>query len=380
MVERICQDVLEAELTEYLNAGPWERAQGRTGYRNGYKDRAINTRIGTLRLQVPYSRDGGFAPRLFARYQRSERALQATLMEMVLQGVSTRRVGRVTELLCGRNFSAETVANLCKQMDGPIRTFLSRPLRGSYPYVIFDARYEKVRVADHVVDQAVLVIVGVNDGGYREVLGVEIGDLESESTWGDIFGRLRDRGLSGVRMVVSDDHRGLRKAIARYFGGIMWQRCQLHFLRNLCGHVPRSARKELAATLHRLWESGDPAVYRRDLALAVEQYRSRWPKVAALLETDTDDTMQVMHVPEEHRKRLRTTNVIERVNEMIRARTRVVRIFPNRESCLRLVTAILMELHEDWITGYRYLTFSEEPGTPAESTAAVPEKLVAVAT
>jgi len=358
LVESVCQEIIEAEITQYLGAETYERSEGRTGYRNGYKPRTIKTRVGELHFQVPQSRDGKFSPELFQRYQRSEKALRLTLMEMFLQGVSTRKVEKLTEALCGTDFSASLVSHLCKQLDATIDAFRKRPLKEEYPYLIIDARYEKVRVNGQVVDQAVLIIVGVNDKGYREVLGIEIADLESESTWGDIFRQLKDRGLKGVRLVVSDDHRGLRNALTRYFTGCAWQRCRVHFIRNICGYIPRWLRKNLITTLHQIWDNTAVEHYEEDVSVAIKKW-AQYPKVAAMLENDLCDTMQIMHIPEEHRDRLTTTNSIERVNQLIKARTRIVRIFPNRESCVRLIAALLMELHEEWITGHRYLTFQE---------------------
>jgi len=267
---------------------------------------------------------------------------------------------------------------LCKQLDGSLETFRTRPLQGNYPYLVIDARYEKVRVAGQVVDQAVLIIVGVNEQGYREILAVEIADLESESTWGDIFRQLKDRGLQGVRLLVSDDHRGLRKALTRHFTGCAWQRCRVHFIRNICGYVPRWMRKDLIMTLHQIWDNTAVEPYKEDVGVAVDRW-AKYPKVATMLEEDLFDTMQIMHIPEEHQDRLTTTNSIERVNQMIKARTRVVRIFPNRESCMRLICALLMELHEDWITGHRYLKF-QEPEEAHSETAASVEKPVAAGT
>jgi transposase-like protein len=301
-------------------------------------------------------------------------------MEMVLQGVSTRKVEKVTEMLCGTHFSASLVSHLCKQMDEAIGTFRTRSLIKNYPYLIIDARYEKVRVDGQVVDQAVLIIVGVNEEGFREVLGVEVADLESESTWGDIFRQLKDRGLKGVRLLVSDDHRGLRKALTRYFTGCVWQRCRVHFVRNICGLVALRDRKELAMTLHQIWENTEVEAYKEDASWAIEHYQERNPKVARMLEEELEYTMQVMAFPEEHRKRLTTTNAVERVNQTIKTRTRIVRIFPNRESCIRLVTALLMELHEDWITGHRYLKFQEMDEERVETETSVQKEAVAVTT
>ena len=360
LVEQVCQQIIEAELSRYLGAETYERTEGRIGYRNGYKSRNLTTRIGQLHFQVPQSRDGKFSPELFQRYQRSEKALQLTLMEMVLQGVSMRKVETVTEVMCGTGFSATQVSELCAGMDEALEAFRNRPLKGTYPYLMVDARYEKVRVDHQVVSQAVLIIHGVNDRGYREVLAVEVADLESGSTWGDIFRRLRDRGLQGVRLVVSDNHRGIKEAVSRYFHGSMWQRCRVHFLRNLWGKVSLKNRGELTDILHRIWTNKTYQAAQEDIRTAADKYRRRYPMVAAMLEDDLEDTFAVETLPEHHQRKLRTTNGPERVNEILRGRTRLVRIFPNRASCLRLCTALLQEIHESWITGHRYLSFPEQ--------------------
>lgn len=360
LVENICQNILEAEITRHLEAEPYQRSDNRKGYRNGYKPRALKTRIGKLSFQVPQSRDGSFSTELFARYQRSEKALSLALMETVIQGVSTRKVKKITEALCGTDFSAGLVSSLCKTMDEELDKFRNRDLSDtSYTYLIIDARYEKIRVAGQVVNQAVLIIVGVNEAGYREVLSVEIANLESESTWGEIFKRLKDRGLRGIRLVVSDDHQGLKNALFRYFSGVLWQRCQVHFIRNLLGLVSRKEKKQLIKSLHYIWESEDLKEAQSKIRQVVAFYEGKYPEVADKIEAETEETLSVLSLPQEHRKRLATTNCLERLSQTIKQRTRVVRIFPNRESCLRLVTALLQETHEDWITGHKYLNMSK---------------------
>ena len=367
LVEGICQEYLEAEITRYLGVEPYERSEHRNGHRNGYKPRTLNTRIGQLHFQVPQSRDGKFHPELFQRYQRSEKALRLTLMEMVLKGVTTRKIERVTEVLCGTSFSASMVSQLCQEMDEQLAAFRNRQLTGEYPYIIIDARYEKVRRDGEVVSSAVLMIIGVNEEGYREVLAVEVTALESESTWGDIFRRLKERGLKGVRLVVSDDHIGLKNAVMHHFTGCRWQRCRVHFLRNACGKVSPKDRKELIKILQRIWERSSRQEAQTEIRMAADIYRTKYPAVAQMLEEEIEDTFAISSLPEEHRKRLTTTNALERVSQTIKSRTRLVRIFPNQESCLRLVTALLQELHEDWITGHKYLTMPESEWPERES-------------
>ena len=357
---------LEAEITKYLGAEPYERSENRKGYRNGYKGRSLKTRLGMLRLQVSQSRDGNFSPGLFQRYQRSEKALRLTLMEMVRQGVTTRKVERVTEVLCGINFSASSVASLCQRLDEELEKFRTRPLESYYPYLLIDARYEKVRVGGQVVNQAILIVVGVNEKGYREVLAVEIANLESESTWGELFKRLKERGLKKVNLVVSDNHEGLKNALFRYFSGCLWQRCKVHFIRNLSGLVSRREQKELIKVLHRIRAKQSLKEAQSEIRWAANLYRGKYPEVARKIEEEMEETLTVLALPEEHQKKLATTNSLERVSQIIKSRTRLVRIFPNRESCLRLVTSLLQEIHEDWITGPRYLTIEKEDGLPEE--------------
>jgi putative transposase len=364
LVEQMCQQILEAELSRYLGAENYERTDQRTGYRNGYKRRKLTTRIGQLHFRVPQSRDGKFSPELFQRYQRSERALQLTLMEMVLQGVTTRKVETVAEMMCGKGFSASQVSELCASMDETLEAFRRRPLAGSYPYLMVDARYEKVRVDHQVVNQAVLIVHGVNQEGYREVLAVEVGAVESASTWGDLFRDLRDRGLQGVKLVVSDDHCGIKEAVARYFHGSMWQRCRVHFLRNLWGKVARKHRGELTAALQKIWANRTYQAAQHDIRATADTYRDKYPDVALMVEEAIEDTFAIETLPPQHQRKLCSTNGPERVNETLRGRTRLVRIFPNRASCLRLCTALLQEIHEDWITGHRYLTFPERDEIP----------------
>jgi transposase-like protein len=312
--------------------------------------------VGKLHLQVPQARDGSFTTQLFARYQRSEKALCLALMETVIQGVSTRRVEAITRQLCGTDFSAATISNLTQQLDADLAQFRNRDLSGNeYPYLLVDARYEKVRQHGQVVDQAMLLIVGINASGYREIVAIEVAHLESESTWGEVFKRLAERGLRGVKLVVSDDHKGIKAAVARFFTGCLWQRCRVHFLRNLMGLVCRKERKRVVQALHFIWTADSLTAAQRRIKQVVTFYQERYPELATAIEEGTQETLAVFALPESQRKKLATTNCVERLSQSIKQRTRVVRIFPNRHSCLRLVTAILQEIHEDWSTGYRYL-------------------------
>lgn len=363
IVERVVQAVLEAEMTAHLHADPYERNANRTGYRNGYKPRQLDTRVGTLTLQVPQDRDGAFSTQLFARYQRSEKALVLALMEMYVEGVSTRKVREITEVLCGTSFSKSHVSELAGQLDAELDAWRNRPLtETTYPYLSVDARYEHVRQGRQIVSQGVLIVAGVRADGHREILAVAVADTESEATYHQLFRDLKARGLSGVRLVTSDAHAGLKAAIDRHFQGTSWNRCQVHFTRDLVGMVGSGRRRELTADLREVF-----AATTREQALATaETVAARWgsshPAVARLLEEAIEDCLACLAFPLAHRPRIRTTNGLERLNEEIKRRTRVVSIFPNTEACLRLVTALCVEQSEEWLSGRRYLEMTDLSG------------------
>ena len=362
IVERVLQELLEAEMTEHVGAAPYERSEKRTGQRNGYKPRALRTRVGTLNLLVPQDREGTFSTRLFSRYQRNEKALVLALMEMYVEGISTRKVKDVTEELCGTSFSKSLISSLAGRLDAELEAWRSRPLEAeAYPYLFVDARYEKVRVDGRIVSQGVLVVSAVRrTDGLREILGVEVADTESEATYQEMFRSLKSRGLRGVELVVSDDHEGLKAAVGRHFQGASHQRCQVHYSRNLLGMVGSAKRKELASDLRAIFAAPE-----RDQAMDVtSSVAQKWQakgneKVASHLEEHIEECLSCLAFPESHRRRIRTTNALERLNQEIKRRTRVVRIFPNRESCLRLVASLAVEHSEEWITGRRYLDMGD---------------------
>ena len=358
LVQRACQDIIEAERTEHLGAESYERTEGRKGYRSGYKSRQLKTRVGKLELRVPQTKGTSFYPTLFEKYQRSEKALTVTLMEAYIQGVSTRRMKKITEQLCGTTFSAGTISNLAKDLDEELDKFRSRKLSGEYPYLIVDAKYENVRQNKTVDSQAVLSIAGINKEGYREILSVEEANLESEATWGEAFSKLKRRGLKGVKFIVSDAHEGIIAAVTKHFTGCKWQRCRVHYQRNLRGMVKWKDKKAITKMLRYIWDSEEIEEAREKIRRVIKFYETKNPKVADHMENTVEDTLKVMTLPPSHRKRMATTNMLERLNESIRQRTRVARIFPNGESCLRLVTAVLLEIHEDWISGGRYLNMN----------------------
>jgi len=359
VLEQLVQGMLEEEMTAFLGAEPYQRAEGRQGYRNGHKPRQLVTRVGTLKLLVPQDREGRFQTDLFQRYQRNEKALVLALAEMYVQGVSTRRVKQITEALCGVEVSKSQVSVLARGLDEEIALWRSRPLEKAYPYLVVDARYEKVRRGPRVTSAGVLLVVGIDEQGYREVLGTWVADSESEATWSEVFAELRERGLAGVRYVVSDDHQGLRAAIDRYFQGALWQRCQVHLVRNVLARVAQGERARVVELLRAITQSPTVEEARQRLSEAVEALQVRYPRVAALLEEQGEQMLTVYQVPSAHRKQLCSTNMLERYQQELRRRTRVVRIFPSAGSCLRLVTALAIETSEEWLVR-RYLRMEAE--------------------
>jgi len=355
LLEAVVNQVLDAQVTEQLQAEPYERTSERQGYRNGYKTRRLTTRVGRLTLRVPQVREGGFSTELFTRYQRSEQALILTLMEMVVNGVSTRKVARITEELCGTSFAKSTVSDLCKGLDPLVQAWNERDLgERRYPFLLVDALVMKVREGGRVRAVSALVAVGVNELGYREILGLQLGDSESERSWMGFFTWLKGRGLSGVDLVVSDHHGGLVNAIQVQFQGATGQRCQTHLSANVADVTPKALQEEVHGRAHAIFDAPDPATARTLLARFIADFEQTAPAAVATLERGFEDATAILALPTPYRKRLRTTNGVERLNEEIRRRERVIRIFPNRDSVIRLLGAFLLEQDEAWTTGHRY--------------------------
>ena len=349
------QEVLEAEMADAVGAAKGERTPARLGYRSGYYPRTLITRVGKLELRVPQDREGRFSTELFERYQRSEKALVAALAEMYVQGVSTRKVKAITEELCGHAFSASAISAINKTLDDSLRRFAERRLDEPYPYLILDARYERVREAGVIQSQAVLIAIGINWEGRRQVLAVELANRESRSSWRDFLSKLRDRGLHGVEFVVSDDHAGLRSAIREILAEAAWQRCYVHFLRNALDYVPRKVDDDCLRELRWLYDRRDIAEARHDLAAWLGKWQAKYPKLCTWAEDNIEETLTFYKLPPQHHKHMKSTNMLERLNEEIKRRTQVVRIFPNAESCLRLIRALAVETHENWLEAHRYL-------------------------
>jgi len=378
LVETVLNQILEAQVTETLGAGRHERSDERQGYRNGYRARTLYTRVGPVTLLVPQTRDGSFSTDIFKRYQRSEQAFVLALMEMVVNGVSTRKVSAITEELCGASFSKSTVSSLCAGLEPRVRAFNERRLEGEYPFVLVDALFIKSREADRVVSRAVLIVSGIRSDGYREILGVRMGDTESFATWDETFRWLKGRGLKGVMFVISDDHGGLTEAVARQFQGASWQRCQVHLMRNILGQCASRHRVDVAAAAKLVLQAPDMSEAKRRLAEFVERFAKTAPKSVECLEAGFEDAMAVMSLPEKYRKRLRSTNMQERLNEEVRRRERVIRIFPNDESALRLIGALLAEQNEVW-QERKYLDMDEfREWAAAKKTPSDDSKVIAI--
>jgi transposase-like protein len=346
-------------MSETLGAAKGERTPGRLGYRAGHYSRTLITRVGKLELRVPQDREGRFSTELFERYQRSERALVAALAEMYVQGVSTRKVKAITEELCGHSFSASSISAINKRLDESLAQFARRALDEAYPYLILDARYERIREAGVIRSQAVLIAVAVGWDGRRSVLGVELANRESRSSWRDFLLGLEQRGLHGVEFVVADDHAGLRAALHEVLPEAAYQRCYVHFLRNALDYVPRKVDDDCLQELRWIYDRRDLGEARLDLAAWLSKWQGKYPKLTDWVEEAIEETLTFYRLPRQHHKHLKSTNMLERLNEEIKRRTHVVRIFPNAESCLRLVRALAVEAHENWLEQHRYLNMED---------------------
>jgi len=347
------------ERQHHLRAEPFERTEARNGHANGFKDKRYQTRLGELDLRVPQVRNSAepFYPRSLEKGLRSERALKLALAEMYVQGVSTRKVAAITEQLCGFEVTSTQVSRAAAELDAHLSAWRERPL-GETPYLILDARYEKVRQGSVVRSAAVLIALGVGLDGRRRILGVSVALSEQDVHWRAFLKSLVERGLSGVRLSVSDDHEGLKAARQAVFGSVPWQRCQFHLQQNAQAHMPKQEMKgEVAADLRAIFSASDRQAAEGLLRALVARYQSSAPKLSAWLEASVPEALTVFAVPAAHRRLLRTTNTLERVNKEVKRRTRVASLFPSEASCLRLVSAVLMEISDEWEAGKAYLTF-----------------------
>lgn len=362
IMQLLLNECMKIERRQAIGVGPYERGEARHGQANGFKPKKLKTRLGPLELAVPQVRGTAFYPSVLERGARSEKALLLALAEMYVQGVSTARVTKITEELCGCEISSSDVSRATALLDKEFAAWRNRPL-GAIEYLILDARYEKVRVSGCVRDCAVFSAVGVNSEGHRSILGVSVALSEAEVHWREFLKSLSERGLHGVKLIVSDAHAGLKEARRACYPSVPWQRCQFHLMRNALEQVPRQElKREVMDELRALFDAADQAAAMEQLGRMVRKYEKQAPRLAAWLEENVPESLSVFSIPAAHRKRLRTTNMLERLNREIKRRTRVATLFPNEASLLRLMTGVLMELSEEWETGKRYLTFeTKEP-------------------
>jgi len=347
---------MQVEREKYLQAGSYERTEDRKGYANGYKPKTMKTRVGEITFAVPQVRDGGYYPTVLEKGLRSERALTMTLAEMYVQGVSTRKVKAITEQLCGVDVSAMQVSRATQQLDEVLQEWRERPL-GAIRYLFLDARYEKVRETGQIRDAAVLLATGITLEGERMVLGISVSLSEHETHWRAFLKGLKERGLKEIQLITSDAHEGLGAARRAVFGSVPWQRCHFHLQQNAGAHVPRqSMRSEVAADIRGIFNAPDRQTAEIYLQMAIQKYAESVPKLSAWMEENLVEGLTVFDFPIEHRRFIRTTNSLERVNREIRRRTRVVGLFPNEASCLRLISAVLMEISEEWQIGKKFCT------------------------
>ena len=357
----LINEAMAIERSQALKAQPYERTEQRLGLANGFKDKNFHTRIGTIKLDIPQVRDGiKFYPAALEKGQRSEQALTAALAEMYVQGVSTRKTTAILKQLCGLDVSSSQVSQATAKLDAQFESWRQRPL-GTFPYLVVDARYEKVRVDGRVRDCAVLTTIGISPEGQRTVLGVSVSLSEAEVHWRAFFDGLITRGLRGVIFIVSDDHAGLRQARQACFPGAAWQRCQFHLQQNAQAYVPRiEMRVEVARAIRSIFDAPDLAKAQERLKDVVKQFQPKAPKLADWIENNVPEGLTVLGLPQSHQRRLRTSNSAERLNQELKRRTRVVRVFPNDASLLRLVTALLVEQSDEWETEKTYLNMKPE--------------------
>ena len=364
LIRILINAAMQAERQKYLRAGDYERTAERRGYANGYKPKTVKTRVGEITFNVPQVREGGFYPGALEKGLRSERALNLTLAEMYVQGVSTRKVKAVIEQLCGSSVSSTQVSRAAAQLDEVLESWRQRPL-GEIIYLYLDARYEKVRIDGQIRDVAVLIAGGVDQAGKRTILGVSVSLSEGEVHWRTFLQGLVTRGLSGVQLIISDDHAGLEAARKAVFGGVPWQRCQYHLQQNASAYVPRKDMlAEVASDLRMVFNAPDRVTAESYLDRIVKKYEQTASRLASWLEKNIPEGLTVFDFPAAHRRKIRTVNILERVSQEIKRRTRVVGIFPNEASCLRLVSAILMEIDEQWQIGRTYVRFEKEHRSP----------------
>ena len=360
-IEVLLNESMKIERENAVQAGNYERSSDRKGQCNGYKNRNFNSRLGTLRIKIPQVRNMSFYPKSLEKGERSEKALKLAVAEMYVQGVSTRKVAEITEELCGVDISSTQVSRCSQLLDESLKVFRERPLEEEYPYIYVDAIYEKIRHCHTVKSMATLFAIGVNKEGKREILGISAKLSEAEVHWRDFFKGLQKRGLSGLKLVISDAHEGLCAARRAVFPSVDWQRCQFHIAQNAQSYAPKKSMKlEIADAVRRIFNSSSIERAREEKNFVIDEFTHTAPEFVRWVDENIEDGFTCFKYPKKHQKRIRTSNVIERQNREIRRRTRVVSIFPNVASAERLITALLQDVHEDWISGKRYLDMDLE--------------------
>jgi len=354
VAESVLQILMEADVEGVIGAARYERSGERATYRNGYRERALDTRLGTLNLKIPKLRTGSYFPGFLEPRRTVEKALVAVIQEAWIAGVSTRRVDDLVQAMGLSGISKSSVSKLCKDIDERVTSFLQRPLAGEWPYLWLDATYLKVREGGRVVSVAVIVAVAVTTEGRREIVGLHIGPSEAEIFWTDFLRDLVKRGLAGIKLVISDAHEGLKAAIRRVLGAT-WQRCRVHWTRNALAYVPKAHQTMVAAGLRQAFQQPDQAAARASLSHFADQLHNRWPKLKIFVDDSLDDVLAYLSFPAQHRTKLHSTNPLERLNKEIKRRADVVGIFPNEDSIKRLIGAVLLEANDDWQLQHRYM-------------------------
>jgi transposase-like protein len=374
----LAQELMEAEVTQLIGAAPYERTEGRLNSRNGYRDREWDTRVGTLELQIPKLRQSSYFPSLLEPRRRHERALLSVVQQAYVHGVSTRAVDQLAEALGLKGISKDQVSRICRELDAQVEAFRTRKLDGEYPYLFLDATFEKVRENGRVIAMAVLIAVGVRYSGEREVIGVDVGPTEDHEFWLAFCRQLANRGLSGVKLVTSDAHLGLKLAVQQVFIGATWQRCRVHFMRNALATVPKAAHQMVAATVRTIFAQPDRSTARAALDRVCRLFVKRFPRLVTCLQEAEEDVLAYYSFPVEHRRQIWSTNSLERLNKEVSRRCDVVGIFPNRQALLRLVGAVLEEQNDEWAVGRRYFSTESMAKLTQPSTEEVVETLLAL--
>ena len=346
IVQKILDQIMLAESNEILKAEPYQRTSFRTDFRNGFRDRELVTRIGKITLHVPRHRNVPFKTMIFDNYTRSEGALISTMMEMVIQGVSTRKISEVTKILCGQEFSKSTVSQICKALDEIVCGFRDRPIEKYYPFLITDATYFKVRSQHRVTSKAFMIAIGITEEGIKEVVGFGVYDNESHNTWSSFYESLKKRGMLSPKMIVSDAHKGEKTAIGKVYPDSPWQRCQVHFRKNITEHIQKKYVAGIGSELPEMFNAKTLEEARKIRDQIICDYEDVAPEAMEILDEGFDDAMTVMELPHQMRSVLRSTNHLERLNGMLKARSKIIKIFPNEESVNRLMGAVLIEIHD----------------------------------